>query len=132
MEIYIDECNSLPEQVEINRQDIEAIRQYLPVHGFWKQNVTLQMPGTYARWVYDETTHLYNYAILNSYITEDTVVLLAPESDKVLTDLFLQSYYRIRGCNSYNGGVMVYATAPPDIDLKCTLYFNSNVTVPEN
>lgn len=128
MEIYLDDCNSLPEQVELNKCNIKKIMNYLPLHGFWKENVTLFMQGPIGRWVYDESTQLYNYIMVNSHINEDSVTLITPESDKVLTPLFIESYFKLRGVSSFNGGIRIYADSPPLIDLQCTLYFNSNVT----
>lgn len=128
MEIYLDDCNSLPEQVEINKCNIKKIMQYLPLHGFWKKNVTLYMQSDNHTWHYDDETNLYVYYITDSRVNEDTVAMITPVSDKVLTPLFIDSYLKIRGVNSYNGGVRIYAYGTPSIDLQCTLYFNSNVT----
>lgn len=128
MEIYLSDCNSLPEQVEINRQNIKNIMEYLPIHGFWKKNIKIFMETDVHKWHYDETTQQYVYYIVDSLINEDTLVMITPSSNTVLTPLFIESYNNITLINSYNGGIQIYSKQKPKIDLNCNIYYNSNVT----
>lgn len=131
MENYHSDCLSLPQQVYKNAVDIEYLKRIHPEYGFWVEKTTIFMNGPKATWSFNEDLKLWALIISNTHINEDTIINLVPQDETVLSDKFITSYYNIKVINSINGGFIVYATEPPLIDLKCKIYFNSNITKKE-
>ena len=131
MENYHSDCLSLPQQVYKNAVDIEYLKRLHPEYGFWVDKVTIFMNGPKATWTWNDELKMWGLIISNSYLNEDTIINLVPQDETVLSDKFITSYYNIKIVNSINGGFIVYAAEPPLIDLKCKIYFNSNITKKE-
>ena len=131
MENYHSDCLSLPQQVYKNAVDIEYLKRLHPEYGFWVDKVTIFMNGPKATWSWNEDLKMWGLIISSSYINEDTIINLVPQDETVLSDKFVTSYYNIKIVNSINGGFIVYAAETPLIDLKCKIYFNSNITKKE-
>lgn len=112
MEIYCDCCMSLPEQVQKNKCDIAKLSD----NQWLVENVTLLKQN----WKQD--VDKFKYDIKNEKFKDLMVFMVAP-SDENAGDQMKNIIF----AKSYDGGILLTASAPFDVDFIIKIYYNYNI-----
>lgn len=118
MEIYIDKCLSLPEQVQKNKCDIENINENLDLTKWNHETVNLLSTG----WGQSLGSNV-TYDIVNSKFIENMVFAVVP-CDENDSNVFGDIYF----AESYDGGVVLTSRYKPSVDIDVIIYYNYNVS----
>ena len=124
MDIFINDCLSLPEQVEKNRRDIIDIMNGSTVHNpFYRYNARLLIDN------WREVNGYFWYTIPLEEITSESLCMVCPQRNSVMTPLFMDGYEKIRRIWSGNGDITIEARAVPQIDLDVSIFYNKDTEI---
>lgn len=117
MDIYYNNCFSLPEQVDINRKNIERlekssfsyVKKITLLHDNWVEKET-DLNGT----IYCNTVDIPD-------ITDISIAIVTPLS---LNETNLSIFAKIIGINTLEGKVDIYSNSPLVSDIDVELKYN--------
>ena len=117
MEIYRNDCLSLPQQVEQNRHNVQTLYALVDGTKWNKKKITLDV----NMWE-NAGERKYVYNIVNDTFIDDMLFIVTAANENS-TIHFTEICY----AESYNGGIKLTALYKPDVDIEIIVYYNYNV-----
>lgn len=117
MEIYRDNCLSLPEQVQKNKCDIKNLYGKLDVAKWRHETVNLAVEN----WMH-VGSNIATYNIVNSNFIDNMLFVVTPANEKASI-----GHGDINFAESYDGGIILTTRYKPDVDFEVIIYYNYNV-----
>ena len=117
MEIYRDNCLSLPEQVQKNKCDIKNLYGKLDLTKWKHETINLATEN----WMH-VGSNIATYNIVNSNFIENMLFVVTPANEKASI-----AYGDINFAESYDGGIVITTRYKPDVDIEIVIYYNYNV-----
>lgn len=117
MDVFYNNCFSLPQQVNINKENIERLEKSSFSNVY---KVTL----LHDNWRERETTLngiLYYNTVDVPNMTETTIAIVTP---RTFNDTNLPIFARIIGINTLNGKADIYSSTPLDSDIDIEIKYN--------
>lgn len=121
MEIYRDDCLSLPQQVQKNKCDIKKLYGKIDLTKWKQETISL----TADNWMH-LGSNMATYNIVNSNFIDNMVFILTPANEKASL-----AYGDINFAESYDGGIVLTTHYKPDVDIDVIIYYNYNVIDPK-
>ncbi len=119
MEIYINDCLSLPEQVQKNKCDIKDLYGKIDLTKWNHETINLSTEN----WM-PIGSNMATYNIENSKFIDNMLFVVTPANEKASI-----AHGDINFAESYDGGIVLTTRYKPDVDIEVIIYYNYNVSV---
>lgn len=117
MEIYKDNCLSLPQQVQKNKYDIKNLYGKIDLTKWKHETINL----TTDNWISTGGNNA-TYNIVNSNFIDNMMFCVTPGNEKASI-----AHGDINFAESYDGGIVLTTRYKPDVDFEIVIYYNYNV-----
>lgn len=118
MEFMFNKWNSLPQQVEENKENISLLMNMFADGVLTKTNEVLQKLDWQQNGDYFEQT------VSVPYMNEDKFIVVTPGSSELTT---IKEFSKLKSCESLENNVKFKTLEKPNVDIVITIWYNIDV-----